>query len=87
MELIDLPRDVNASLAGIRRPLVQAINSCRRSTPKRALLKATLEVALEELNGQGASVPVEVETPVEAVVTKPKAKAKRATAKIDKDAL
>lgn len=87
MELTDLPRDMNASLAGIRRPLVQIVNTCRRSAPKRALLKATLEAALEELSTQGASVPVEVETPVEAVVTKPKAKAKRATAKIDKDAL
>lgn len=86
MELIDLPRDMNASLAGIRRPLVQAINSCRRSTPKRALLKATLEVALEELNGQGTDAPVEPKSTPKPTTGKPKA-TKRATAKIDKDAV
>lgn len=85
MELTDLPRDTNASLASVRRPLVQLVNSCRRSDTKRELLKATLEAALKELSTQGASAPVEAEKPVQKPSAKPKA-TRRATAKVDKDA-
>jgi hypothetical protein len=86
MELIDLPRDVNASLTSIRRPLVQLVNSCRRSAPRRELLKATLEAALEELNAQGTDTLVEAKSTPKPATGKPKA-TKRATAKVDKDAL